>query len=223
MRTILHALATAVLVAAVFGSVAQAQSYDPIQAEMARLQAQLDASIAANQRRIMELQQQADAEAIAYYRHQTGDHRTPDAVAIQRGRALYCENHPVECRQAAEGWSAVAQRGHEMRMNDIASWGRTARGIGRTNSEILDMSHQGHMNRQDAIAEGQAGVVQGAIQGQWTYGDPSTGMGYDLPVWPDPQMRYATPEGRPLSFDYRSETWYVGGADGFWRPLQPRR
>lgn len=108
-------------------------------------------------------------------------------------------------------------------MNDIASFGRTSMAIGQTNGAILDASQQGYMGRQDALAAGQAGLVQGAIQGEWTYADPSTGMGYQLPVQPDPQMRYVTPEGYPLSFDRQSGTWYVGGPDGFWRPLQPRR
>lgn len=223
MRTNLGALVTVILLAVGLDGVGHAQYYDPIQAEMARLQAENDARLANARQQFLAAQQQAIAGAIAYYREQTGDYQTPDLVAAERGQALYCQNNPVECQRAAEGWSAVAQRGHELRMNDIATFGQTSLGIGRTNAEILDMSHEGYMGRQDAIAAGQADFVQGAIQGAWTYGDPSTGMGYDLPTWPDPDMRYATPEGYPLSFDYQSGTWYVGAGDGSWRPLQPRR
>lgn len=223
MRTNLTALTMAIVLATGLCGAAQAQYYDPIQAEMQRLEAQIDAMVADSQRQYMAAMQQANDEAAAYYREQTGDYQTPDHVAADRGREIYCQRNPVECRQTAEGWAEVARRGHELRMNDIASFGQTSLDIGRTNSEILDMSHQGYLDRDAATSAGQANLVQGAIQGAWTYGDPSTGAGYDLPVWPDPQMRYATPEGQPLSFDYQSGTWYVGDANGFWQPLQPRR
>lgn len=77
MRTILGTLATAVVLAAGLGGVAQAQYYDPIQAEMARLEAQIDAMVAANYQAALAAQQEADAAAISYYREQTGDMQTP--------------------------------------------------------------------------------------------------------------------------------------------------
>lgn len=223
MRNLGQSLAlVAVLVLGLLGA-AQAQYYDPIQAEMLRLERQIDQRVAEQQRQLREAQQANIRQFVGYYRQQTGDYQTPDMQAYERGINLYCQNNPVECQRAGEGWQEVAARGHALRMGDIRGFGETSRRIGRTNSGILDGSHEGYIERQTTIDGGQRDFVDGVVRQQWTYGNPSTGADYDLPIQPDPHARYTTPEGYPLSFDFNTGTWYVGDGTGSFQPLQPRR
>lgn len=206
--------------------------YDPMM-EQAQWNAHVDAynqnMDAWVQQQMQQAQQQSDqayANAkqffIDYYRQHTSDYATPDQQAVQLGDQLYCQHNPVQCQQSiqhAQQMGKISAQGHTQRMEDIQSWGQTMQQIGQNGSDILDMSHQGYMNRQAASDAGQANYVQGAVYGESTFVDPYSGAGYSLPVYPDPSMSYSTPDGYPLSFDYATNTWYQGDGNGWWYPL----
>ena len=168
------------------------------------------------------LQRETMAPFVRYYREMTGDHQTPDALAGQYGINLYCQNNPAECAAIDASYAAADAQNHAARMRDIQSWGAVSSGIAASNSSILDSSHQGFLDRSAAQSEGHANYVQGAIQGESTFVDPSTGVGWSLPVMPDPNTQYWTPDGQPLAFDFQMGVWYVGSAWG-WSPLQAQR
>lgn len=183
------------------------------------------------QQQMQHLQMQSDQHFaqmqqfyINYYRQQTGDYATPDQHALVLGDQLYCQHNPVQCQQNARhanDMTRISAEGHQQRMNDIHSWGATQTQIGRTYSDILDISHQGHKNRTTMHDQGQSNYVQGAIHGESTYYN-QYGMAYSLPVYPDPTMSYRTPEGYPLAFDYQTNTWYQGDGNGWWIRLGHR-
>lgn len=183
------------------------------------------------QQQMQHLQTQADQEYarvqqffINYYREHTRDYTTPDQQALILGDQLYCQNNPVQCQQNAQyadEMTRISAQGHQQRMNDIASWGQTQTQIGQTYSDILDMSHQGHMDRSAAQYQGQVNYVQGAIHGEANYYN-SNGFAYSLPTYPDPNMYYQTPEGYPLVFDYQNNTWYQVDSYGWRTALQQR-
>ena len=199
-------------------------------AQIAAYDQQMEAYI---QQQMQALQQQADQAYadmvrfyVGYYRQHTGDHTTPDHIAVNRGAALHCQHHPVQCRESTQHGDAMAQisaAGHAQNMADIAAWGATASQIGQTNSDILDASHEGFMGNQALQDQGHAGFVQGSIHGESTFVHPGSGASFSLPVYPDPAMSYATPDGFPLAFDYQTGTWYQADAAGWWHPLQPQR
>ena len=153
---------------------------------------------------------------VRYYREATGDYQTPDALAYEYGLNLYCQNNAAECA------AVFSPSAHAARMNDIESWGAVNAGIAASNSSILDASHQGFLDRSQLQDQGHADFIQGAVQGQWDFENPNTGAMWDLPVMPDPDTQYWTPDGQPLSFDFQTGAWYVGTQWG-WTQLEPRR
>lgn len=207
--------------------------YDPTwSAWNAQLDAYNQAMDAFLQQQMQQAQQRVDQAyadmqrfLIDYYRQQTGDYATPDHEALRRGDILYCQHNPVRCQQNAqygEAMSRISAQGHAQRMADIQSWGQTMQAIGQSNSDVLDLQQQGYMNNSALQSEGQAGYVQGAIYGEATFIDPSSGLGYSLPIYPDPTTIYTSPDGYPLSFDYATSTWYQQDASGWWYPLTPK-
>ena len=183
------------------------------------------------QQQMQQAQMQLDQESaklrqffIDYYRQQTGDYSTPDQEAVMLGDRLYCQNQPVECQQFIQHYQSMSQisaANHQQNMANIQSWGQTQNQIGQTYSDILDMSHQGYMDRSASNSQSQAGYVQGAIYGEANYYS-SNGSAYSLPIYPDHTMSYTTPEGYPLYFDYGSNTWYQLDSYGFSTPLEQR-
>ncbi len=216
-RTALRALLATI--ALVLASTALAQ-WTP--SDLANYDANVDAWLAQEQARLQAEQYEWMLSFARYYREETGDYQTPDAIAIERGMNLYCERNAAECREVHETYSGASARAHEARMRDSASWGEVNAGIAASNASILDASHEGFRNRSAMGDQGQANLIQGAVQGQWTYVNPSTGAQWSLPVQPDPHAQYWTPEGQPLSFDFQSGVWFVGTQWG-WTPLQPGR
>ena len=191
-------------------------------AQMDALLAEQDARIAHMQAQIEAQQQEAMMAFVRYYREETGDYQTPDALAFEYGVNLYCQRNAAECQQAHAANSAAAASAHEARMRDIQSWGAVSAGIAASNASILDSSHQGFLDRSALQDQGQANYVQGAIQGESTFSAPSFGAGWSLPVMPDPNTQYWTPDGQPLTFDFQSGVWYVGTSWG-WTPLEAQR
>lgn len=191
-------------------------------AYMAQHNAQVDAWMAQRYAQIDAQRQESQTWFIGYYREATGDYRTPDVLAFEYGINLYCERNAAECREVYGTHSAASASAHEARMRDIQSWGEVSAGIAASNASILDASHQGFLDRSRMQDQGHANLIQGAVQGQWNYGNPSTGAYWNLPVMPDPYTQYRTPEGQPLAFDFQTGVWYVG-TQGGWTPLQPRR
>ena len=104
-------------------------------------------------------------------------------------------------------------------MNDIQSWGQSSMQIAQSDSQILDNSFNGFMNQSALQSQGQANLVQGTIYGGADYYN-GNGQAFSLPIYPDPNMAYSTPDGNPLAFDYATNTWYIGDAYGWWSPLQ---
>jgi hypothetical protein len=189
---------------------------------MDQYNANMDAWVAQQQAQLQAEQHQWMMHFVRLYRAETGDYQTPDALAFERGLNLYCARNAAECRDVHDTYSEGSRLQHESNMRDIASWGAVNAGIAASNASILDASHQGFRDRSAMQDQGQANLIQGAVQGQWNYVHPSTGAQWSLPVQPDPHTQYWTPEGQPLSYDFQSGVWYVGTQLG-WTPLQPQR
>lgn len=166
MRTL---LATIALVLA-STALAQWSSWD-----LANYDANIDGWLAQEQARLQAEQYEWMLSFARLYRQETGDDRSPDAIAIERGMNLYCERNAAECREVHASYSDASRRAHEARMRDIASWGEVNAGIAASNASILDASHAGFRNRSATGDHGQANMIQGAIQGQWNYLNPSSG------------------------------------------------
>lgn len=160
-----------------------------------------------------------------YYVQNTGDRSLSFDEAARRGDILWCQHNPVQCQQniaQTQEMTRISQQGHQQRMNDIAAWGQTSLQIGQINSDILDMNHKGYMERSAVQDQGQANYVQGAVWGESTFVNAS-GVGFSLPVYPDPSMAYSTPEGYQLGFNYNTDTWYQADGYGGWVQLQQQR
>jgi hypothetical protein len=215
------------LFAAIVGSGRAQMSWD---AQMAQYDQAMDAWV---QQQMQQAQQGADQAYndilrffIDYYRQNTGDYVTPDAQAVALGDRLYCQHYPAQCQQNnqnAQAWSQIGAAGHAQNMADIQSWGQNALAIGQSDSSILDMNHEGFLGNQAMQDAGQANLVQGAIHGESTFVNPTSGASFSLPVYPDPNLSYYTPEGYPLVFDYQSNLWYQGDSSGWWYPLSTVR
>lgn len=218
-----HTLAGLTMIALSFISTAHAQwGYDPMaQADMIMQyynqmdpMGQMNMLMQQANQQAAQAQQQMIAQFAQYYRQQTGDYNTPDMQAADKGFQLWCQNSPAECQ-------AVITRGQQLQAQDAQGWAQTNAQIAQTNSEILDINQAGYMNRSNMQYQGQQNYVQGAIYGESNYYGQN-GSVYSLPVYPDPNMSYTTPEGYPLAFDYQSNTWYQGDGYGYWTPLGTR-
>lgn len=199
--------------------------YDPFAQQMNAYNQQMDALVQQQMQYWQQQSNQAYAQMqrffIDYYRQQTGDYATPDNQALVLGDRLYCQHNPAQCQQNirfAEDMTRISANAHARRMADIASWGNTMEEVGQINSGILDASQAGYMNRQQIKNQGQADFVRGAIWGEGNYTNSTTGTTYSLPVAPDPNTRYQTPDGYPLVFDAGTNTWYQYDSYGFYTP-----
>ncbi len=90
-------------------------------------------------------------------------------------------NQYVDQRRCSDAFwaeaSARSRAAHQQRMAAIASAGQTARSVGNTYSEILDISHAGYLNRDSIQSEGHsAGIRQ--ISGHTIIGNHETGEHY---------------------------------------------
>ncbi len=213
----------AVALTLILATSASAQYYsDPLQAQMAALDAQIEAMIAERQGQIAAMQQEHTAWFIRYYRQNTGDYQTPDHLAFEYGINLYCQRNAAECAEVHASNTALSASLHQARMNDIASWGPVNAQIAASNQSVLDGLFGGFMNRSALTSQGQSNVVQGAIHGNGTFVNPNTGTAWQLPLYPDPNYQYTAPTGEPLAFDYQRNMWFVGTNWG-WVPLQLSR
>lgn len=213
----------ATLILTVLVSTASAQYYyDPLQAQMAALDAQIEAMIANNYAQIQAQQQQHFAWFVQYYRQQTGDYQTPDHLAFEYGLNIYCRNNARECAEVHQSNTALSANLHQARMNDINSWGAVNSQIAASNQSVLDGMFNGFMNRGAMVDQGQSNLIQGAVWGNGTFYNPSTGAAWQLPLYPDPNWTYTAPTGDPLAFNYQTNTWFMGTNWG-WVPLQMGR
>lgn len=73
----------------------------------------------------------------------------------------------------------TSRQAHQQRMQAIAARGATASSVGDTYSDILDISHQGYLARNNMNNEGQARTVRG-IAGATRIGNPATGERYTV-------------------------------------------
>ncbi len=191
-----------------------------------QLYAQLEQMRLQNQQQVNQAWAQVQQEYTDYYRQRTGDYATPDHEAFRLGAQLHCQDYPVQCQQQNQHWQNMTAAGtqmHQQRMADLQSLGESGTRNANTSSGILDMQHEGFMNRSAVQSAGQTNLVQGAVYGESTFTNPISGVGYSLPVYPDPNTRHTTPDGYPLSFDYQTGTWYQGDANGWWYLLNQQR
>ncbi len=218
MRTIriILSLATSLTVLPVL-----ANAQNPM-AAIEMLEMQSNSQLQQAQGQMLQADSQRQQAFANYYRQYTGDYATPDQQAAMNGEQLWCSHYPAECQQYYQGMSQISAAGHQQNMNDIAMLGDAATQTAQTNSDILEMSHQGYLDRSAANSQGQDGYIQGAVYGESTYYN-AYGSAYSLPVNPDPNRSYTTPEGFPLGFDYTTNTWYQGDGYGFWTPLNQQR
>ena len=206
MKSLKTALVTSLIGIATFASVASAQwGYDPIMHQSNLLLQQVNQ----NRANTLAAYQQM---MITYYRQGTGDYSTPDAQAAVLGEQLWAQHNPA-------AYQSVMNRGRQIAARDAQGWANTFQQSAQTNSEIGDMMFDGYMNRSAMQDAGFSNYVQGAIYEEGNfYG--SNGAAYSLHVYPDQSMSYSTPDGRPLQFNYASNTWLVGDGFGWWEPLQ---
>jgi hypothetical protein len=107
-----------------------------------------------------------------------------DALAHQQVDAQWQQSKGMqltaairENQEESRRWMQLSSELHRQRMADIAAAGRTALETGRTNSEILDRSHEGFQNRSAASDAGQRAAVDGIHE--WSVVvDPTTGTRY---------------------------------------------
>ncbi|MCB0854116.1 MAG: hypothetical protein KDD63_17945 [Bacteroidetes bacterium] len=86
-------------------------------------------------------------------------------------------------RQTKEFWakaSAESAAAHQQRMNAIAARGNAAKSIGDTYSDILDISHQGYLNRSNINDAGHAKTIR-SINETSLIGNHETGEHYTVP------------------------------------------
>jgi hypothetical protein len=191
-------------------------------AQMEMLEMQSNMQLQQAQTQMLQADSQRQQAFLNYYRQRTDDYATSDQQAAVYGEQYWCQDYPVECQQYYNGMSQISAAGHQQNMNDITMLGNTATQTAQTNNDILNMSHEGYMNRSAATDQGQAGYVQGAIYGESTYYS-ANGSNISLPVYPDQNMSYTTPEGYPLTFDYQTNTWYQIDNYGFKTPLNQQQ
>ena len=142
-------------------------------------------------------------ELIQYYRANTGDYETSDQQAMGLGAQLWCGHNPGVCEAAL----------------NPATYKQSGNTAGDTYSNILDIQHEGYMDRSNMTHEGHSNYVKGAVRGETTYINPNGGN-MDLPVHADPNWNYTSPDGYPLHFDSATGTWYQSNGFGNWVPLQ---
>ena len=90
-------------------------------------------------------------------------------------------------RSADEFWakaSAQSAAAHRQRMDAIAARGNTAKSIGDTYNDILDIAHKGYLNRSNINDSGHSKTVQ-AINGSTGIGNHETGEHYLVPSGAD--------------------------------------
>ena len=100
----------------------------------------------------------------------------PEWIAASN-RAL--ANSIRETRQYWDNASQISAQAHQQRMRSIAARGAAARSVGQTYSDILDISHQGYLNRDSINNQGHGALVD-SIQGTTVIGNHQTGEHYDV-------------------------------------------
>lgn len=125
----------------------------------------------------LEAPEEAFAEARAAYLYAVGNTRiNPDWQQMANGQLV----GQLRQNQAFhEDMMARSRAAHQQRMAAIQQAGRTARQVGDTYSEILDISHAGFLNRDSIQSGGHAATVD-AI-GEWSViGNHETGEHYKV-------------------------------------------
>ena len=92
-------------------------------------------------------------------------------------RAL--SNSIREIRRYWDNASQISRQAHQQRMQSIAARGAAAQSVGKTYSDILDISHQGYLNRDSINNQGHSGLVD-SIRGTTVIGNHETGEHYDV-------------------------------------------
>jgi hypothetical protein len=215
MKTIRIILSLAALLTVL--PLVNAQYMDPMMG-IETLQMQANMQVEQGIAQMQQIEGQRQQQFANYYWQATGNSAIPIQQAAVYGEQLWCQNYPVECQQHYNSMSQISAAGHQQNMNDIQTWGDVSRQTGQTNSDILDMMHRGYLDRSATNDQGQGNYVQGAVYNEANYYGPN-GSSLSLPVYPDPNQSYWTPEGYPLGFDYQTNTWYQGDGYGSWTPL----
>ncbi|QKK01950.1 MAG: hypothetical protein HND55_04320 [Pseudomonadota bacterium] len=144
-------------------------------------------------------------QALADYRHAIGNGRiNPQWQAMMNNRHISQRRHNEAFWAEA---SARSRAAHQQRMAAIASAGQSARQVGNTYSDILDISHAGYLKR-DAIQSGghAAGINQ--ISGHTVIGNHETGEHYRVEdgsnhYWVNPDGLYIATDS--ALFDPRTD------------------
>lgn len=177
-----------------------------LQAQQAYYMAQMD-QIGQN---IQAQIEQYNKYFIDLYRTTTGDTTSPDAYALEAGKAIHCQRYPLDCQLAAQG-SQAAQAAQQARFD---SW---MTGV-KERDAANDAAFNAWMQQQAAQQESHNDWLRGAILGVDQYADPNTGTAYFLPYAPSQGTYYQTPAGLPLVFDASRNTWYQIEVDGTYTP-----
>lgn len=102
----------------------------------------------------------------------------PEWISQMNGRLIgSMERNRAFWKQASQQSAAA----HQQRMNAIASRGNTARSIGETYSDILDISHKGYLNRSSINDAGHSKSIR-SINETTLIGNHETGEHYDVPA-----------------------------------------
>jgi len=143
-------------------------------------------------------------EAIDYYRYHTGDYSTPDQQAMGLGAQLWCSHNPGVCEAALNPASYTQSNSGQ---------------VGQINSDILDIQHNGYIDRSEMQYQGHQKSVQEGIYGTTTFVNPNDNTGYsDLPVNAHDGMIMQTPHGQNVMFDQASQSWFLLDMNGL--PVQ---
>ena len=90
-------------------------------------------------------------------------------------------------RQTQRYWdnaSQISRQAHQQRMQSIADRGAAARSVGKTYSDILDISHQGYLTRDSINNQGHDRLVD-SVAGTTVIGNHQTGEHYDVQAGSD--------------------------------------
>ncbi|MEM6988090.1 MAG: hypothetical protein AAF499_16320 [Pseudomonadota bacterium] len=95
---------------------------------------------------------------------------------------LNAQKAGIRIRETDAKWQNImagSRQAHWQRMNAIQARGQASQQIAKANSDVLDISHSGYMNRSNLVSSGQQHSVRG-IAGQTLIANPTSGETYQV-------------------------------------------
>ncbi|MCF8238224.1 MAG: hypothetical protein K9I85_08725 [Saprospiraceae bacterium] len=121
---------------------------------------------------------QFDQAKTAYFYSSANAQLNPQWIQYMNGKLVGDIQKSNQFWAQATAQSAAA---HQQRMSAIAARGQTALSTGKTYSDILDISHQGYLNRSSINDAGHAKTVR-SINETTLIGNHESGEHYDVPA-----------------------------------------